>query len=145
MMNNKMMVKKIDRLKRWTSEKLGQEHKTQESEEFKELEYEISMRYTGTERLYQALSAYLRNLSKRREFEDKDKSTPADILGQSMSIFGDEFVSESAYGQALVRLGTANQKLARAQENYVDRVNATFLAGVEKSLAQFRDYQVRLF
>ncbi|KAK9470575.1 uncharacterized protein V1510DRAFT_347318, partial [Dipodascopsis tothii] len=135
------MTKKIDRFKRWTSEKLGQEQKTQESEEFKELEYEISMRFNGTDKLHQALSGYVRNLAKRREFEEKEKTTPTDILGQTMSVFGNEFVPESTYGQALLRLGNANQKLARVQENYVDRINETFLAGTEKSLAQFRDFQ----
>ncbi|KAK7206191.1 hypothetical protein BZA70DRAFT_236611 [Myxozyma melibiosi] len=135
------MTKKIDRIKQWTSEKLGQEQKTQESEEFRELEFEINMRYEGTERLHQSMSIYVRNLAKRRELDELEKASPIDILGQAMAIYGDEFVQESNYGQALVRLGAANQKLAKTQEVFVDRIQRNFLEGIEKSIAQFKDFQ----
>ncbi|KAK9477761.1 hypothetical protein V1514DRAFT_266370, partial [Lipomyces japonicus] len=135
------MTKKIDRLRQWTSEKLGQEQKTQESEEFKDLEYEINMRYEGTDRVHQSMAIYVRNLSKRREFENQEKTSPIDIVGQNLASFGEEFISDSVYGQALVRLGVANQKLARAQEIYVDRINRNFIEGIEKSIAQFKDFQ----
>ncbi|KAK9456325.1 hypothetical protein V1511DRAFT_487226 [Dipodascopsis uninucleata] len=137
----KIMTKKIDRLRQWTSEKLGQEQKTQESEEFRELEMEINMRYEGTDRLHQSMALYVRNLSKRRELDEMEKTSPIDILGQSMSKYGEEFVADSTYGQALLRLGVANQKMARVQEQYVDRINRTFVEGIEKSLAQFKDFQ----
>ncbi|KAK9467440.1 hypothetical protein V1512DRAFT_206298 [Lipomyces arxii] len=135
------MSKKIDRLRQWTSEKLGNEQKTQESEEFRELEYEINMRYEGTERLYQSMSLHVRNLSKRRELDELEKTSPIDILGQALSLYGEEFVPESAYGQAMTKLGQANQKLARNQEIYVDRIQRNFLEGIEKSIAQFKDFQ----
>lgn len=138
------MTKRIDRIKQWTSEKLGQEQKTQESDEFKELEYEINMRYEGTERLHQSMSIYVRNLAKRRELDELDKASPIDILGQAMSIYGEEFVAESTYGQAMSRLGAANQKLAKTQEIFVDRIQRNFMEGIEKSIAQFKDFQVRL-
>ncbi|KAK9487624.1 meiotically up-regulated gene 137 protein [Lipomyces starkeyi] len=136
-----MMTKKIDRLRQWTSEKLGNEQKTQESEDFRELEYEITMRYEGTERLHQSMALYVRNLSKRRELDELEKTSPIDILGQAMAIYGDEFVADSTYGQALYRLGVANQKLARHQEIFVERINKNFLEGIEKSIAQFKDCQ----
>ncbi|KAK9354670.1 hypothetical protein V1523DRAFT_126114 [Lipomyces doorenjongii] len=136
-----MMTKKIDRLRQWTSEKLGNEQKTQESEDFRELEYEINMRYEGTERLHQSMALYVRNLSKRRELDELEKTSPIDILGQAMAIYGDEFVADSTYGQALYRLGVANQKLARHQETFVERINKNFLEGIEKSIAQFKDCQ----
>ncbi|KAK9452358.1 uncharacterized protein V1518DRAFT_411048 [Limtongia smithiae] len=136
-----MMSKKIDRFKQWTSEKLGQETKTQESDEFKELEYEITMRYEGTERLHQSMVLYVRNLSKRRELDELEKASPIDILGQALAIYGEEFVEESTYGQALSRLGAANQRLAKTQEMFVDRIQHNFLEGIEKSIAQFKDFQ----
>ncbi|KAK9238880.1 hypothetical protein V1525DRAFT_340437 [Lipomyces kononenkoae] len=137
------MTKKIDRFRQWTSEKLGNEQKTQESEDFRELEYEINMRYDGTERLHQSMALYVRNLSKRREVDELEKASPIDILGQAMAKYGDEFVAESTYGQALYRLGVANQKLARHQELFVERINKNFLEGIEKSIAQFKDCQAR--
>ncbi|KAK9462911.1 uncharacterized protein V1516DRAFT_671456 [Lipomyces oligophaga] len=136
-----MMTKKIDRLKQWTVEKLGQEQKTQESDEFKELEFEINMRYEGTERLHHSMSLYVRNLAKRRELDELEKASPIDILGQALAIYGDEFVPESTYGQALLRLGQANQRLAKTQEIFVDRIQRNFLEGIEKSIAQFKDFQ----
>ncbi|KAK9367117.1 hypothetical protein V1509DRAFT_567430 [Lipomyces kononenkoae] len=139
------MTKKIDRFRQWTSEKLGNEQKTQESEDFRELEYEINMRYEGTERLHQSMALYVRNLSKRRELDELEKASPIDILGQAMAKYGDEFVAESTYGQALYRLGVANQKLARHQEYFVERINKNFLEGIEKSIAQFKDCQARIF
>lgn len=39
--------KKLDRLKQWTGEKMGQEAKTGVSEEFKALEMEMTLRYEG--------------------------------------------------------------------------------------------------
>lgn len=39
--------KKLDRVKQWAGEKMGQEAKTNTSEEFKALEMEMMLRYEG--------------------------------------------------------------------------------------------------
>jgi hypothetical protein len=39
--------KKLDRVKQWAGEKMGQEAKTNVSEEFKALEMEMSLRHEG--------------------------------------------------------------------------------------------------
>jgi hypothetical protein len=40
--------KKLDRVKQWAGEKMGQESKTGVSEEFKALEMEMTLRHEGT-------------------------------------------------------------------------------------------------
>jgi hypothetical protein len=39
-------------------------------------------------------------------------------------------------------LGRANERLARVQETYVASATSTWLEGLERSLAQMKEYQV---
>jgi hypothetical protein len=41
-------IKKADRLKQWAGEKMGGEAKTSTSEDFKQLEMEMTLRHEGT-------------------------------------------------------------------------------------------------
>lgn len=40
--------KKFDRFRQWTAEKMGQEARTTNNEDFKALETEMNLRHTGT-------------------------------------------------------------------------------------------------
>ena len=55
-------------------------------------------------------------MGKKKEGEDREKTLPSEILGQAMISHGGEYASESAYGQALLRLGSAMERMARLQE-----------------------------
>lgn len=43
----------------------------------------------------------------------------------------------------LVRFGNANEKIAKAQMEYVSRVRDDFLFGLSSSIEEFKQYQVR--
>lgn len=42
----------------------------------------------------------------------------------------------------LVGLGQANERIARTQDSFASNSSATWLASVERSLAQMKEYQV---
>ena len=111
---------------------MGREAKTEATEEFKELELEMSMRQegltqspylvrvltwvVGLEKLYTAAGLYIRAMGKKKESEDREKNLPPEILGQAMISHGGEYAAESAYGQALLRLGSGMERMSRLQE-----------------------------
>jgi hypothetical protein len=70
----------------------------------------------GLEKLYNAAGLYIRAMGKKKEGEDREKSLPQEILGQAMISHGGEYASESAYGQALLRLGSGMERMSRLQE-----------------------------
>lgn len=53
------------------------------------------------ERLNKAMAAYVRAISKRSEGEDKEKLFPIGNLGGVMVAHGEDFASNSEYGQCL--------------------------------------------
>jgi hypothetical protein len=59
---------------------------------------------------------YIRAMGKKKEGEDREKSLPQEIFGQAMISHGGQYTSESAYGQALLRLGSTMERMARLQE-----------------------------
>jgi hypothetical protein len=113
---------------------LGREAKTEATEEFKELEQEMTMRQdgishsslarplrgsdlsVGLDKLYTAAALYIRAMGKKKEGEDREKALPPEILGNAMVSHGGEYASESAYGQALLRLGSGMERIGRLQE-----------------------------
>ena len=70
----------------------------------------------GLEKLYNAAGLYIRAMGKKKEGEDREKSLPSEILGQAMVSHGGEYAPESAYGQALLRLGAGMERMGRLQE-----------------------------
>lgn len=115
--------KKLGRLKQWAGERMGGEIKTNVSDDFKLLEMEMNLRQeggltdtlpfifvqitsganalVGMERLNKAMAAYVRAISKRSEGEDKEKLFPIGNLGGVMVAHGEDFASNSEYGQCL--------------------------------------------
>jgi hypothetical protein len=55
-------------------------------------------------------------MGKKKEGEDKEKSLPTEIFGQAMVSHGGEYAPESAYGQALLKLGAGMERISRFQE-----------------------------
>ena len=70
----------------------------------------------GLEKLYTAAGLYIRAMGKKKEGEDREKSLPPEILGQAMISHGGDYAPESAYGQALLRLGSGMERMSRLQE-----------------------------
>lgn len=122
--------KKLDRFKQWAGERMGGEVKTNVSDDFKAMELEMNMRQegehlnnpylsiylaefswltmvvgvflTGMERLHKAMAAYIRAMSKRNEGDDKEKILPVGYLGGTMVMHGEDFESNSEFGQCLI-------------------------------------------
>ncbi|KAH8587678.1 hypothetical protein B0O99DRAFT_526331 [Bisporella sp. PMI_857] len=133
--------KKLDRVKQWAGEKMGAESKTNVSDEFKALETEMSLRHDGMEKLHKSMTVYVKSLSKRNEIEEREKVLPVAYLGHTMMHHGEDFEPDSEFGNCLISMGRANDRIARLQETYV--VNATngWLESLERSLAMMKEYQ----
>lgn len=134
--------KRIGKLKQWTGEKLGGQQKTELSEDFQSLEQDVDLRKAGVDRIYSVSKEYSKHLTKKIEAEGTEtgKVLPADALGLVFANHGDEFGNDSAFGQALVAFGKAQQQLANVTANYTDQLNSGWLSSLEKSIAQMAEY-----
>ncbi|KAI0517428.1 BAR-domain-containing protein [Xylaria bambusicola] len=137
-----VFTKKIDRAFQWAGEKMGHEAKITHSDDFKMLETEMSLRYDGMDRLQKSMNVYIKSLSRRGEtFEDKEKGLPVSYLGRTMIAHGEEFEPDSEYGNNLIAMGRANERIAGLQETYVSHATSYWLEGLERSLAMMKEYQ----
>jgi hypothetical protein len=135
-------TKKIDRAFQWAGEKMGAEARTAHSDEFKNLETEMTLRHEGMERMHRSMSSYVKWMSRRNELlDDKERGTPMSYLGRTMATHGEDFEQDSEFGNCLLSLGRANERIAGIQDSYVDCANATWLDNLERSLAMMREYQ----
>ncbi|CAG1966169.1 unnamed protein product [Fusarium graminearum] len=135
-------TKKIDRAFQWAGEKMGGEARTAHSDEFKNLETEMALRQDGMEKMQKSMTGYVKWLSRRNELmEDKERGTPMSALGRTMATHGEDFEQDSEFGNCLLSLGRANERIAGIQDSYVDSANATWLDNLERSLAMMREYQ----
>ncbi|APA10463.1 hypothetical protein SS1G_07033 [Sclerotinia sclerotiorum 1980 UF-70] len=133
--------KKFGRVKQWAGEKMGQESKTEVSDEFKSLETEMQLRHEGMEKLQKSMTVYVKSLSKRNEGDDKEKMLPGAFMGQTMIHHGEDFEPDSEFGNCLIAMGRANERISRQQDTYVVEATSTWLESLERSLAQMKEYQ----
>ena len=97
----------------------------------------------GMERLQVSMTAYVKSLSKRSELgSDREKTLPGSFLGTTMIGHGNEFEEDSVFGNCLIGMGRANEKIAKQQESYVTKATDSWLDSLERSLAQMKEYQV---
>ncbi|KAI1749684.1 BAR domain-containing protein [Xylaria castorea] len=137
-----VFTRKIDRAFQWAGEKMGHEAKITHSDDFKMLETEMALRYDGMDRLQKSMNVYMKSLSRRGEtFEDKEKGLPVSYLGRTMISHGEDFESDSEFGNCLIAMGRANERIAGIQESYVAHATSSWLDGLERSLAMMREYQ----
>ncbi|KAI8624733.1 BAR-domain-containing protein [Xylariaceae sp. FL1651] len=137
-----VFTKKIDRAFQWAGEKMGQEAKTTHSDDFKTLETEMALRHDGMERLQKSMNTYVKSLSRRGEtFEDKEKGLPVSYLGRTMITHGEDFEPDSEFGNCLIAMGRANERIAGIQESYAAHATSYWLEGLERSLVMMKEYQ----
>ncbi|KAI1204596.1 BAR-domain-containing protein [Annulohypoxylon truncatum] len=135
-------TKKFDRAFQWAGEKMGHEAKTSQSDEFRSLETEMALRHDGYERLQKSMNTYVKSLSRRGEtFEDKEKGLPVSYLGRTMIAHGEDFEQDSEFGNCLIAMGRANERVAGIQETYIANATSNWLEGLERSLAMMKEYQ----
>lgn len=108
---------------------------------------------------------YWKYLSKRKEAgDDEQKLLPVESLGLVMISHGEEFGEQSAYGttapfsdhilvlglesdhhpafagQSLYKFGRAHVKIAGIQEKYSETLKETYLAALEESRDEMKEY-----
>ncbi|KAF2457135.1 hypothetical protein BDY21DRAFT_286659 [Lineolata rhizophorae] len=136
------MNKKFDRFKQWAGERMGGEVKTNTSDDFKALEMEMMLRHEGMEKLQRSMTMYIKSLSKRSEVDgDREKYLPVSYLGSTMISHGEDFEPDSEFGNCMQDFGRANERIGRMQESYVSNATSSWLEGLERSLAQMKEYQ----
>ena len=54
------------------------------------------------EKLHTTMNVYVKSQSKRKEADDKEKMLPIDVLAQAMITHGEEFESDSVFGNCLI-------------------------------------------
>ncbi|KAK0720228.1 hypothetical protein B0H67DRAFT_486925 [Lasiosphaeris hirsuta] len=136
------ITKKFDRAFQWTAEKMGAEAKTAMSEDFKQLETEMALRFDGMDRLQKSMNLYVKWLGRRGESsEDREKSLPVSYMGRTMISHGEEFQPDSEFGNCLIAMGRANERVSGMQETFVNEATTTWLESLERSLAMMKEYQ----
>ncbi len=89
------------------------------------------------------MNQYVKWVGRRLEpAEDRDKSLPVGYLGRTMVGHGEEFHPDSQFGNCLITMGRANERISAIQESYVGDATATWLESLERSLAMMKEYQV---
>ncbi|KAI1258456.1 BAR-domain-containing protein [Xylariaceae sp. FL1019] len=137
-----VFTKKIDRAFQWAGEKMGNDAKTTHSDDFKMLETEMALRHDGMDRLHKSMNTYVKSLSRRAEgYEDKEKGLPVSCLGRTMMTHGEDFDQDSEFGNCLIAMGRANERISGIQESYVAHATSYWLEGLERSLAMMKEYQ----
>lgn len=95
----------------------------------------------GLDRINKASNTYIKTLSKRDQYEGREKQMPVAYFGNSLVAHGDDFEPDSEFGQCLSSLGRANERIARMQETYVANATSSWLESLERSLVQMQEYQ----
>ncbi|EFZ00049.1 Bin/Amphiphysin/Rvs (BAR) domain protein [Metarhizium robertsii] len=136
-------AKKLDRAVQWAGEKMGSEAKTAHSDEFQRLEAEMALRQEGMESLQKATTAYSKWISRRCDAsEDKSRAPPTAMLGRAMVAHGNDFEPHSEFGNHLVAVGRANERIANLHSNYTEDVNANWLHHLDRNVAMMKEFQV---
>jgi hypothetical protein len=90
--------------------------------------------------MHKSMTTYVKWVGKRTE--DREKLFPVGHLGTTYIAHGQDYAPESDYGNCLISMGRAQESIARKQEGYVASATSTWLEGLERSLAQMKEYQV---
>lgn len=97
----------------------------------------------GMEKLQKSMSVYVKwNARKCDGFEDKERNTPIGFMARSMTTHGEDYEEDSEFGNCLVSLGQANERIAALQDAYLDTASATWLDHLERTVATMKEYQV---
>jgi hypothetical protein len=95
------------------------------------------------ERLQRSMNQYVKWLGRHLDSsEDKEKALPVGYLGRTMVDHGEEFQPDSEFGNCLIMMGRANERISAIQESFVCDATTSWLESLERSLAMMKEYQV---
>ena len=92
------------------------------------------------DKMHRSMTTYVKWVGKRTE--DREKMFPVGHLGATYIAHGQDYAPESDYGNCLISMGRAQESISRKQEGYLASATSTWLEGLERSLAQMKEYQV---
>lgn len=92
------------------------------------------------DRLQQSANAYIKSLTKRDQGEGKEKQLAVAHFGSTMVTHSEDFEPDSEFGQCLLGLGRANERIARMQETYGANATSSWLESTERSMIQMKEY-----
>lgn len=96
---------------------------------------------TGVTQMHSSMNAYVKSLNKRSEGDGREKHTAIGYLGHTMSRHGEQFEDGNQFGECLMTIGQANERIARFQDSYASNATGNWLETLERSLAQMKEYQ----
>lgn len=95
------------------------------------------------ERLQKSTNVYVKSISRRCDgSEDKEKGLPVSLLGRTFVSHGEDFGPDSEFGNCLIALGRANDRMGSFQESFATDAATLWLDSIERNLAMMKDYQV---
>ncbi|BFZ53881.1 hypothetical protein PYCC9005_000912 [Savitreella phatthalungensis] len=133
-------MKSYGKFKQWTGERLGASAKTEADAEFRDLEQQLGLREQGLQALHDAATTWLKHLAKRQDQGSHDKATPLENLGAVLLQHSGELPHDSEYGQVLLTVGTAEQKIARLDDRFGRQVHDAMLDNVKRMLVHIKDF-----
>ena len=96
----------------------------------------------GMERLQRSMNQYIKWMGRHLEpSEDRDKSLPVGYLGRTMVSHGEEYQPDSEFGNCLITMGGANERVSGIQEAFISEATNSWLESLERSLAMMKEYQ----
>ncbi|XP_013784247.1 endophilin-B2-like isoform X2 [Limulus polyphemus] len=132
----------FSRAVQYTEEKLGTSEKTELDAHFESLAQRADKTKLWTERIVSRTDAVLQpNPNAKVEdylFEKlerkRDRHTNFEALGQDMIDAGLDFGPGTAYGSTLIKVGQAQQKLGKAEKEFVRSAGTSFIQPLRKFL-----------
>lgn len=85
------------------------------------------------------MNDYIKSISQKSEGSNREKQLPLAVLGSTMLAHGEDFELDSEFGQCLSVMGRTNERLARVQDNYIQKASSTWLDSLERSTAQHKE------
>ncbi|KAI9324668.1 hypothetical protein DFJ73DRAFT_233002 [Zopfochytrium polystomum] len=131
--------KKWGQFSQWTGEKLGRAHKTETSEDFKELQNKTEERKDCIEKIHEACTAYVRSMTAHKSDSDS-KPTPLQNLATTSTALGLALRTTSEYGRTLIKFGEAHEKLATVQMEYINTIQYGYIGEVGRMLGDLKEY-----
>ena len=62
------------------------------------------MIFLGAEKLHSTMNVYVKSVSQKSMGEDREKMLPVDVMAQAMISHGEEFESDSVFGNCLISM-----------------------------------------
>jgi hypothetical protein len=136
----KQLSKQFNKLNQLVGEKFNNAAKHELDEEFKNLETQTELKRYGEDLIFYAMNTYMKTLEKKGESNDKQKRLAVESLGNAMITFGSDLDPSSQYGQVLIKMGEAQERLGFIQQEFVSTVKVS-ITKKEEHMQELKQYR----